>query len=93
MQIKVSLNDLPNIFKIAEFSVTVNPCQVETIEITAGPEKSEYTTEADKKSLGFLTTAQAACSYSVTYEQVDVNPFISIDQATGEMFIQNDDRA
>ena len=91
VQIKVSLDDYPEISAIADFSVIVNPCTVDVLEFTAGPADQRYKIEDPTQSLGFLTTSQGVCTYEVTYELVTPKSFISIDQTTGEVIVQTDD--
>ena len=54
MKIKVSLLDQPTIFKIAEFSVTIQPCAVTDFLLTTGPENQDYIVKGELQSLGSL---------------------------------------
>lgn len=87
VQLKVSLFDQPDIFKIAEFMVTVNPCQVTDFNIELVPLSQEYTVTADKLKMGTFTVYQGACSHPVTFELVEPLPFVTFDQSSRAMFV------
>ena len=89
-QVKVSLVDYPDIFKLADFSITIAPCVVTSLEGTGGPDDAEYGVKEPSISLGFVTISQEFCTYPVIYELVEPKAFITVDQNTGEVLVQSD---
>lgn len=88
-QVKVSLVDYPEIFKLADFSIIINPCLVSDFVGTGGPENTEYGVAEPNISLGFMTISQDSCTYPVNYELVEPKSFIIVDQVTGEILVQS----
>ena len=84
-QVKVSLADYPDIFKIADFEITIDPCEVTKFEITSGPYDTDYAISAVKKSLDLPIISQDSCTYPVIYELVTPQEFLTIDKTTGEI--------
>ena len=75
---------------MADFTVTINPCQVTDFE-ALGPTDASYLLKAGEKVLGSANGSQGACSYPVKYSLSVLKPFLTLDQITGELKVQTDD--
>ena len=86
-QLSVCMDEYPDIEDHVDFNVIVSPCQVSEISLEDGPEDTRYAISTAEKMLTTPSLDQGVCKYPVTYEIVEPQPFMTIDEKTGEIAI------
>ena len=92
-QLDLCMDEYPDIETQVDFKVIVSPCQVTEIILKDGPEDTKYAISTAEKMLATPSLDQGVCKYPVTYEIVEPQPFMTIDEMTGEIAIQTDVRS